>query len=1035
MAYSNIRLTLYGLITAIEADLRHAIATDLLIETQPEELLPKAAYERACQRMEQDGTFESSSDKAIIEYLDFAECVQVLCSESSKLQGPIAKAAKKLGQSVAWLTPIRNRVMHSRPLEFDDFGRVSALCAELLSYPSHLFQKLRETEEFIKADPNYVFSLSLDELGPAATKVFHNLPIPDFDETGFLGRADEGAALLRICKNSPWPVVTILGEGGAGKSALALKVAYELLDDEAAGYDAIVWTTSKTTRLTVTDIQKIDDAIRTSVGVFQDISTSLLNASTSTEEILEYLNTFKIFLVLDNLETVLDDNIRSFLSRISSSSKVLITSRVGLGELEYRFPLRAMKDQDAVALLRATAHVRRVEEITRTSNAILNGYCRKMNNNPLFIKWLVSCVQSGKRPEDALQNSTIFLDYCLSNVVDHVSDDARFLARAMLAVSGPHSQPILAYLTEFDGDRLQLALQQLITTNIAALNSQPTNAGYESLYDLGELPRQYLLKACPPSALESTSFAKRRVGLARIHEQFKAQGVNPYNPNSVAIRTRDDVVVAKSLADALLAVGLRKFERAFACIENAKKLAPSFAEVYRVEGWALYFARNYAAARQSYETAIEIDPRSPALRYWYAGFLLRAHEDPAAAVEHLLIAQQYDRAAPEIRVECARSLSYLFRFDEADAQLLPVLEIVDGPTKVMRVAYDGWIQIAVRRGNFRMTNADFLGGLEALEEAVRRFETIPRNYLDRKIYETVCYPAVHIPKITAELSHSDARPRAEWLGEKLEQLTSEMSRDGVTNLSRDYDGVLKLALGDAGAGIIVRVDVSKKYGFIRVDGGGTLFYHSSKLSPGIKANSIRVGMRVNFCVGENHQGLVADDVRPFVEESSGNAEGSVEADRRVKGVICRIAPSSKYGFIRSDDGREFFFHQTALKPPLSITRLYANFPVYFSLCDTDRGPMAISIEETILGSLSFAVLSRERLIGTIVKHDRGATFGFAHVAGRGDILVRSQDFRDQETWNIIDVGDRVSFIVETNKNDNYLGKDIDIESNVDTSTG
>ena len=57
MAYSNIRLTLYGLITAIEADLRHAIATDLLIETQPEELLPKAAYERACQRMEQDGTF------------------------------------------------------------------------------------------------------------------------------------------------------------------------------------------------------------------------------------------------------------------------------------------------------------------------------------------------------------------------------------------------------------------------------------------------------------------------------------------------------------------------------------------------------------------------------------------------------------------------------------------------------------------------------------------------------------------------------------------------------------------------------------------------------------------------------------------------------------------------------------------------------------------------------------------------------------------------------------------------------------------
>ena len=159
--------------------------------------------------------------------------------------------------------------MHSRPLEFDDFARVSEFCKRLLSFPTYLFRKLRQAEEFIKADPRYVFSLNLDDIRSPAAKASHNLPIPDFDETGFLGRTDEASELLRICKASPWPVLTVLGEGGVGKTALALKVAYELLDDEEAGFDAVVWTSSKTTRLTGADIENIDGAIRSSVGFFK----------------------------------------------------------------------------------------------------------------------------------------------------------------------------------------------------------------------------------------------------------------------------------------------------------------------------------------------------------------------------------------------------------------------------------------------------------------------------------------------------------------------------------------------------------------------------------------------------------------------------------------------------------------------------------------------------------------------------------------------------------------------------------------------
>jgi len=137
-------------------------------------------------------------------------------------------------------------------------------------------------------------------------------------------------------------------------------------------------------------------------------------------------------------------------------------------------------------------------------NSVLKDYCTKMKSNPLFIKWFVSCVHSGKRPEEALLNSNIFLDYCLANVVGFLSQDARLVAKAMLATSGPHTQPILSYLTNLDGQRLQIALQQLITANIAMLIAQPTENGITSLYELADLPRAYFLRAYPPCAVSAS---------------------------------------------------------------------------------------------------------------------------------------------------------------------------------------------------------------------------------------------------------------------------------------------------------------------------------------------------------------------------------------------------------------------------------------------------------------------------------------------------------------------------------------------------
>ena len=90
----------------------------------------------------------------------------------------------------------------------------------------------------------------------------NNLPIPDFDETGFIGRRDEVEEVKKLCLG-PYPVVTVVGEGGLGKTALALKVAYDILDLHDCPFESVVWSSSKTNQLTGYEITKIQNAIWT----------------------------------------------------------------------------------------------------------------------------------------------------------------------------------------------------------------------------------------------------------------------------------------------------------------------------------------------------------------------------------------------------------------------------------------------------------------------------------------------------------------------------------------------------------------------------------------------------------------------------------------------------------------------------------------------------------------------------------------------------------------------------------------------------
>src|SRR5262249_24459368 len=144
------------------------------------------------------------------------------------------------------------------------------------------------------------------------------------------------------------------------------------------------------------------NAISDSLGLLTNVADKLAGskAGEPIEEVLDYLKQFRILLVLDNLETVIDARLRDFLQRLPAGSKILITSRIGLGAFEVPFKLAPLVHNEAVHLLRALAKTRQIHYVDKLSNARLGKYCEKMHQSPGFIRWFASAVQAGRRPEE-----------------------------------------------------------------------------------------------------------------------------------------------------------------------------------------------------------------------------------------------------------------------------------------------------------------------------------------------------------------------------------------------------------------------------------------------------------------------------------------------------------------------------------------------------------------------------------------------------------------------------------------------------------
>lgn len=844
LSFNATRLTCFALISAFESDTREAI---LSADTDQPISWPTEAKASAEARMTRARVSITGATDALIQYLDFADSFQVLLANKSTLSPLLLASLKSVSSRIEGLIQVRNRVAHTRPMEIGDLSLITDIANDLVRQAPDIWVLTGETLRRLNKEPAFVLGLTVQLPTDPTNEPQHNLPIPDFDETGFLGRNSE---LRRIKKAllGPYPVVSILGDGGIGKTAIALKVAYDLLDTPDNPFEAVVWVSAKATTLTSGEIATISGAIQSSLGLFEAAAKELAGDISGSgvdpiEDVLEYLGQFNILLILDNLETVTDKRLRDFLLDLPLGSKVLLTSRIGLG-IENPVKLEALSEEESKQFLKTLAGLRSVEPLKKLDDDSLTRLVRKLRGHPLYIKWLVAGVQTGRRPAELLNDNSLLLDFCMSNVWDKLSQLARGILQAMQIAKGQRNLGELAYLADIPADKTQEAVLELMTTNFVVMRYS-AEAELDGAFETGDFAAQYLARHQPPPQSLRGKVSGRVRELERLGKDYIAESrSDPFNSFTIDVRDRADVPAARLLRSALRDIDHGNYDLALESCGDAATLAPTYGEVWRVQGLVNQYRGDLNSAEQDFRRAKEYADTSPVMAYHFAQFLADSAGDTQGALDVLSqgLRKNPDNAMLLFLLGNVNFSMEKYREAVGACSLLASLpqatvSTSENATLCLRAAVFGSEQY--------LWNGNIGAALELMEDTSTALERIGSADLDERSADWLIHLAHIAQRLHSDMSTDDflAR-RASEFGTAFQQRVRTID---PSLLSRSTAQVAQL-------------NQSKRFGFVR-DAAGDRFFHRNDLVVRDDWQLLAANTLIAFEPSRNAKGARADYVR------------------------------------------------------------------------------------------------------------------------------------------------------------------------------
>ena len=874
---TEVRLTLAAFLYAIEYDLKDLLINKVVVFNSDFEFVKNKELElKTIKRFQKDNPEidYKNNISEVIDYLDFADTYEILLKNKGLLEEKQVKELKEFNEKFKELIPIRNRVMHTRPLLGGDFATVFAFITEVERCSILPWKQLIETKNRIETDPSYVLTLSIPSYSSPQYTTYNNLPLPDFDESGFIGRVRDVEDIKKLVLSNN-RVVSIIGDGGIGKTALTLKIAYDLVDmGEECPFDMILWTSAKTTMLTALGIQEITNSLTDYSGLValltEAVESPKSDLSTNLNEIIEHFKIFNVLLIIDNLETIHNEEIRNFIREAQQYCKILITSRIGLGELEYPRKLNGFNEVEATRLIREIAKIRNSDILLQMDHKALVNISKKLYFNPLAIKWFVNSVETGLTPNEVFNNKGDLLEFCLSNVYDKLSVGAKNLLNILLSARRSLNDAELMYLMEIEPLNVKLSLNELHKTSFIEREILVQHESQEILYSVPAFAREYLINQKPINKIHLKEISKKLKELSKKMTDIQhANEFNEFGVNSITYRNTNEKIVARFLTEALKLSKRSNFTEAFGKIEDAKKVAPQFFEIYRISAFIKVANDNFLGADADYKIGLEIEPENPRLLFYYAQFLLFQLDDVDSALDmaEKVIGLRPNHPYPAYLY--ARCYSASGSYDKAIEKIEEILSTnSELNTKDKRIAYTDIINYYSRWASEKVKiENDYIEATLLFKKAIETFEYCVKNNLyDYKTIKNFCTTLIHFVSLVPRNYIENDLSQLECIFYKYENFIG-LTKSKETIITR-YKQNLQIYLSCISekqtteyksTGTLDMCELDRSYCFVNSI-PKRYFAHKSNFKKCEDWNSRKNGQFVSFVPDENDKGLLAKEI-------------------------------------------------------------------------------------------------------------------------------------------------------------------------------
>ena len=208
--------------------------------------------------------------------------------------------------------------------------RLTLAHSTIKGYTREIYGKLAVNSRQAAVDRARLLGLLAETSSPQRPS--DNLPA---EITPFIGREREIEQIIRLVRSPSCRIVTLFGPGGVGKTRLAIHIARQLADQSSVLFpDGIFFV----------PLASVSKAAFIPLAILSALNIELEPGDDSHKQLIQFLKTKKLLLLLDNFEHLWGEESAGFLMEILSSApaiNLLITARERLvlhGEQSFSLP-------------------------------------------------------------------------------------------------------------------------------------------------------------------------------------------------------------------------------------------------------------------------------------------------------------------------------------------------------------------------------------------------------------------------------------------------------------------------------------------------------------------------------------------------------------------------------------------------------------------------------------------------------------------------------------------------------------------------